>query len=156
MSEIRTKYFKVKSSELCIKSETEDKKKQLYRFKTFLEDTDREVIPNPRLKNINYLIIHQLNGRLKEFFSSYPVVLEKDYLIGQGTFIRDKAELTEISIAEIGELYGIFTEKELETFKDMVLDYSEQGEDTIEFHRAVEKRYENKGNQLIKKFIERK
>jgi hypothetical protein len=154
MSELIIKYYQIKSSELCIKNETEDKKKQLYLFKRFLEDTDRDNVPNPRLKNINHLVIYQVNGDYKEFFSSYPVVLEKDYLTGQGTFIREKAELMEISPSEIGELFGMFTEEELETLKDMILYYTEQGEETIDYHRNIYKNYENKGNQLIKKFIE--
>lgn len=135
MLEEHTKYFVVKSSDLCIKNKTRDQKNELLKLKDYLTRIDPYNLDSFDLDQIKKIVLVQLNGGLSEFFTKYPVVLETDYLYGKGLFIRENGLIIPIEIDKIGELYGHFSFDQTDKLRDLICDFSKQGEESMHYYK---------------------
>lgn len=137
MSEKRTKYIMIRSADLCIKNKTEDPKTQLYSFKRFLEQQDKDTLPTTKIKNINHVILVSLNDNMTELFTRNIVVTHDNYLLGEGLFIKENTILEEVQLDVVGKLYEGFALTETDFIKKLVNRFAELGEESVPYFRNL-------------------
>lgn len=153
------KYFKIKSTELCIKNKTENKKDELYRFKHFLEQLNPSSLPNPSLKNTSKIVLVDVEGTLFEFFTKHQVSLQNNYLTGTGLFIKNGALIEEIEKYNIGEFYDGLSNVETDAIKNLIDEFQKIGGENFSFHQdifnekeKIKQKHLGKANMLISRY----